>query len=252
MLTRASASGPISEASTPVSARSSGPTTRRQRQAVSTIAPSRHPVGRADDRQLVGRPGHRDDALVVRTAVSEAGTAEPAGSRHTAYSSGSRSRSSMRADYGPDPYVPNGWQVRVNRHTSADAETGDQYRTAEKKVSEPATRSASSSGVEIASTVSGGLAGLAHPHQAAGQPLAAEREQRRDLLGSCSSSSPPPAVKSIRRSAVASSWPTASAGLPSPSSSLPRRDGQDRRGRVDDQAGLGSRRDGRRPAVDAR
>src|SRR4051812_3343041 len=100
MLTRAAASGPISEASTPVSARSSGPTMRRQRQAVSATASSgTRSVGQMIDNSS-GAQLSEMTPFSTGPAASEAGIGEPAGSRHTAYSSGSSSRSSMRADYG--------------------------------------------------------------------------------------------------------------------------------------------------------
>src|SRR6266542_1210137 len=104
MLTRASASGPISDANTPVSARSSGPTTLRQRQAVSATASSgTRSLGQMIDISS-GAQLSEITPLSSGPALSEAGMGEPAGSRHTEYSSGSRSRSSMREDYVSDAF----------------------------------------------------------------------------------------------------------------------------------------------------
>src|SRR3954453_16766646 len=106
MFTRAFASGPISEASTPVNARSSGPTTRKQRHGVSTTASGgTRSLGQMIDSSS-GAHVTEMTTLSSRPPVSEAGSAEPAGSRHTAYSSGSRSRSSMREDYGRHRFRP--------------------------------------------------------------------------------------------------------------------------------------------------
>src|SRR5690242_13104784 len=106
MLTRASASGPISDASTPVSARSSGPTTRKHRHGVSTTASS---GTRSLGQMIDSSSGAQVTEMTLLSGgpeLSEAGIADPAGSRHTAYSSGNRSRSNMNEDYGRERFRP--------------------------------------------------------------------------------------------------------------------------------------------------